>query len=140
MKALKIGIILLISFSLLSFSTHRKMNKKIVGVWIFSDFQNAIYEYSKEKALVQNKGGFQFKKNGKMIIRQNIGWCGTPPISYGNNEGTWQKIGSSKISMQYKYWGGEIIEKWEIKCIGQQNMSVKVLDSKSIRREYEKKD
>ena len=85
-----------------------------------------------------SKRGFQFKRNGKLIVRQNIGWCGTPPISYGNDKGTWKKIGKSKIRVQYDYWGGEIIEKWEIKDIDEESMSFKVLDSQSIRRDYGK--
>ena len=88
MKALKIIIFLFISFSLLSSSTPKKVKKKMIGIWAYSDFKNAVYEYSKEKDLSFNKEGFQFKRNGKLIVRQNVGWCGTPPISYGNDKGT----------------------------------------------------
>jgi hypothetical protein len=138
MKALKIFFFLLISFSLLSYNMPKKVKNKIIGTWAYSGSKNAIYEYSKEKDLSFNKRGYEFKRNGKLIVRQNIGWCGTPPISYGNDKGTWKKIGKSKIRMQYNYWGGEIIEKWEIKDIDKESMSFKILDSQSIRREYGK--
>ena len=138
MKALKIFVFLLISFSLLSSNTPKKVKNKIIGTWAYSGSKNAVYEYSKEKDLSFSKRGFQFKRNGKLIVRQNIGWCGTPPISYGNDKGTWKKIDKSKIRVQYDYWGGEIIEKWEIKDIDEESMSFKVLDSQSIRRDYGK--
>ena len=58
--------------------------------------------------------GYQFKKDGKLIKRQSVGWCGTPPIKLGNYNGTWVMINDSILNMKYHYWGGIKEEKWKV--------------------------
>jgi hypothetical protein len=42
----------------------------------------------------------------KLIDLKNAGWCGTPPISDKNYEGTWESIDGKLIKINTEYWSG----------------------------------
>ena len=48
-----------------------------------------------------------------MIERKNIGWCGTPPITYGNYDGNWQEQ-ESILNINTSYWGGSASYQWGV--------------------------
>lgn len=60
----------------------------IIGIWIPLD--DAYYIRATEFA--SDKPGYQFKPDGLFVRRGNIGWCGTPPVTYGNFDGQWKSI------------------------------------------------
>ena len=79
---------------------------ELISVWVYSDYENEVIEYVKSKNFNKNESGIEFKKNGKLIKRQNIGWCGTPPITYDNYDGSWEFSSDSTLTIIYDYWGG----------------------------------
>ena len=64
-----------------------------------------------------------------------MGWCGTPPISYGNYDGTWKIEDDSKLTITYEYWGGTMEEEWAISNLSTDKMKI----SRIKHREIEKK-
>ncbi len=79
---------------------------------------------------------YQFIKNGEIIVSQNCGWCGTPPISYCEYKGKWSKQKNDTFDLSYPFWGGTIIETWEITTLSKEKMAIIRVDSKAI---YDKK-
>lgn len=110
-------IFILLSFqSISSSSTDNTLHKtQIIGSWIFfEDVSNdTFFSIKKVKKLDHDKPGIVFKKNGKLIKRQNSGWCGTPPIAYANYDGTWE-LRKNTLSLKYSFNNGEMEEEWEI--------------------------
>ena len=110
--------IIFILLSFLSISSSSKDNTlhktQIIGSWIFiEDVANdTFFSIKKVKKLDHDKPGIVFKKNGKLIKRQNSGWCGTPPIAYANYDGTWE-LRKNTLSLKYSFNNGEMEEEWE---------------------------
>ncbi len=59
----------------------------VVGVWINRQYNDGLLTFDKANEFIDDYG-ISFLENGNLIERKNIGWCGTPPITYGDFEGT----------------------------------------------------
>jgi hypothetical protein len=81
----------------------------IEKVWQLDKHVDSTYWYKKAFDIDEDNDGFQFLSNGKLKVRQNSGWCGTPPISYETALGSWSKTSDSTVRLDYPYWGGTII-------------------------------
>lgn len=79
---------------------------EIIGIWVQLDYSDGIYTYQKFDAFADDRPGIEFRSDFTLIKRQNAGWCGTPPITYANFDGTWKKIADQRIELIYNYWGG----------------------------------
>lgn len=77
------------------------------GTWVQSDIKDTLTIFVKADSLDANKPGFTFYKNGDILERKNAGWCGTPPISYANYNGTWKQNSDKSIEISVGYWGGK---------------------------------
>ena len=66
---------LLIVINILSFisCTKTNINNDLIGVWVFSNSENGIREYIKASNFIVDESGIEFKKNGELIKRQNVG-------------------------------------------------------------------
>ncbi|MES2555789.1 MAG: hypothetical protein V4604_06550 [Bacteroidota bacterium] len=116
---------ILIAFS--SFTNAPKTNDALIGTWIYSDSEDEAMSYKKVQSFKEDEGGIAFQSGGKLIKRQNVGWCGTPPIQYGNNDGTWKQTSDSTITISYAYWGGNVEEDWLIVQVSDKKMTIKQL-------------
>lgn len=108
---------LLIILSLIIFTSFTFLNKeknKLTGTWLYSKYENEISELVKVDRFDKNKDGIAFTNEGKLIVRQNVGDCATPPITYGNTKGTWNFTSDSTLTMKYDFWDGKIEEDWKI--------------------------
>jgi len=116
-------------FSFKSIDLGKAEDSTILGVWVQTDYGDKIYSFEKSYKLDKNRPGIHFKVGGKLIKRQNVGWCGTPPISYGNNDGKWSLNGDGKtIDLQYAFWGGTSKAKWEIVELTESTLKARVLE------------
>ena len=110
--ALLIGIFLL-------FSSCEKNNLspeagELEGIWIEKGYEENISIFEKAKKIDENKYGFEISEGGIFLEHKNSGWCGTPPISYANYDGTWKYESDSILVIDVGYWGGTISYKLEI--------------------------
>jgi len=128
--SLMLLFLFLISASSVKQSTFKK---KIVGVWLFGECSSTetLTCLNKVSKFDNDQAGIQFKKNGKLVKRQNSGRCGTPPISYGNYNGTWKATGESTLTITYAFFGGTMEEDWKIIETSDKKLKISVLDSRT---------
>jgi hypothetical protein len=105
----------------------------IVGLWVLDKYETIgdenIISYHRASRFEQDKPGYEFKANGLLISRQNSGWCGTPPISYNETQGSWN-MDSSKLNLNGIYWGGTFTVQFEINQLNANQLQVKQIASK----------
>jgi hypothetical protein len=88
-------------------------SNEIKGCWTNPVATDSIWTYNRASALDEDDYGFSFLDNQLFIERKNAGWCGTPPITYANFEGSWNQT-DSMIFITVDYWGGQADYLWEI--------------------------
>ena len=109
--------------------------------WVLESYEVETTVYSRQNSFDKDKPGICFLKGGKLLKRQNSGWCGTPPITYTNNEGTWELSGDSTIRIRYKFWGGTAEEEWQITSLDDKRLNIKSLSYKNDRdKDWEVKE
>ncbi len=99
-----------------------------MGTWIHDGFDetNKSFIYIKAAKLSKDRKGWIFKPNGDMIDRDNIGFCGTPPITYTDYESQWKKISNTKIEVDGKSWEGNKKYSFDIISITLDRLIVKL--------------
>lgn len=90
--------------------TQKQRDCTFCGAWTYERSEllpNNQYAsvYRRTPDLVENQYGFAFNANGELVMRQNSGWCGTPPITTSDYPGKWQQEGNT-VFVQSAYWGG----------------------------------
>jgi hypothetical protein len=132
MKTILFPILFIASMSLND--VHTTVKNQLEGTWIYADWEDGGMVFQKGNDFAKDKGGIQFLENGKLIKRQNAGWCGTPPITYRNYEGTWEITPNSTVKISYAYWGGTMKEEWSVVKLNDQSMKIIVLEQDRIRK------
>lgn len=120
-------IIALIGIGLVStsISTEDKYSDKLCATWVYSGFEDGCRKFVKSRKFKRKKSGISFKTDGTLKKRQNVGWCGTPPITYGNFNGTWNRISKTRIIIHYEYWGGETSQEWQIEELTKRTLKIR---------------
>ena len=128
-------IVFLVSFiSLALFSCSKENtfiqdgNTELIGSWINPQYTDTVVIYTRANNLVENQYGITFKSGNKLVERQNSGWCGTPPVTTADYEGTWNQEGSL-INIKVGYWGGTSIQTWKIVSLNKEILTVYIAKS-----------
>jgi hypothetical protein len=124
----------LIILTLNSFRYQTKLEDKLVGVWIFNVAEGEQLTYNRAKELKEDVGGYKFKKDDKLIYRQNMSWCGTSPISYKNYDGRWEISPDSVITITSGYYGGESEKKLKLISIDNHTLKAVYIESHRIEK------
>jgi hypothetical protein len=95
----------------------------LVGNWINPVYKDSLIILEKSESLKVNQYGICFKADGKLVERKNIGWCGTPPVSYSDYDGTWSKQDST-VTVNVGYWGGASVYKLIIFSLSENKLTV----------------
>ena len=74
-------------------------NEEIVGTWVEESLEDQVTTMKRAENLAQDRYGFIIREDGTFVERKNAGWCGTPPISYDNFEGTWEALSDSLLDI-----------------------------------------
>ena len=100
----------------------------LYNVWVKydDDFRDPNTLRSSQK-LEDNHYGFIIKKDGTFIERKNLGGCGTPPISYGNYEGSWSEISDDILEIDVGFWGGVTTYKIQILSVNDSELKIKYI-------------
>jgi len=127
MKFLLIGHLLL--YVLIYFSCEGSLNSiqndTIQGIWVQGSYSEDLTILHKLNALDEHKYGFIFYPDGRFVERKNVGWCGTPPVTYGNYEGIWNKISENMYQIEVGYWGGTTKYQIEVVSIDFTTLKIK---------------
>lgn len=85
----------------------------LVGSWSNIHYSDSTFTVKKVSSLNDDEYGFTFNADFTFIEHKNEGWCGTPPISYADFDGTWSES-DSVISISVAYWGGVVDYQWKV--------------------------
>jgi hypothetical protein len=125
MKNIYLLFLFLISFLLSCSKDDTKIDDSnlLLGVWVYSDYKanSAVYTRSSEFA---DNHCYKFNSNGTLVERKNSGWCGTPPISYADYEGTWSIQNDTIITIKVDYWGGVTTYSLDIESVNENTLEV----------------
>ncbi|MCE3295632.1 MAG: hypothetical protein K0R65_1346 [Crocinitomicaceae bacterium] len=116
-----------------SFGEKKVPNPGIIGHWVLGNYQVETAVYHRRSDFDKDKAGIWFQDNGKIVKRQNSGWCGTPPITYKNYDGTWEQTSDSTLVIRYKFWGGNAEEEWLITYMDKNILKINSLSYKNDR-------
>jgi hypothetical protein len=136
MKAMHYFILLLFSIVLLT-SCENDIDLKsdeaelIIGHWISPVYIDTLVQYTRAEGLNENDYGISFNPGNSLVERQNAGWCGTPPISFANYNGTWSKTGDI-IDITVDFWGGKANHKWKVIANDQKTLTIYPVKSEYI--------
>jgi hypothetical protein len=95
----------------------------MLGTWVNTGYQEDMSLYSKSSDFSENPC-YKFNADGTMVERMNSGWCGTPPISYGDYSGTWSIINENTVRVNVTYWGGTRSYKINIRYVSPTTLKV----------------
>ena len=103
----------------------------IIGHWISPVYIDTIVQYTRAEGLNENDYGISFNPGNSLVERQNAGWCGTPPISFANYNGTWSKTGDI-IDITVDFWGGKANHKWKVIANDKKTLTIYPVKSEYI--------
>jgi len=135
---LKTGIFLLIILAVSSCNKEEEPSinpesNYLTGVWISPVYTDSTISFKRSAHLPENDYGLSLLSTGKLIERKNIGWCGTPPITYGDYEGNWSEK-DSVVQINVGFWGGEAKLIWKVIAINNDFLKVKQLSIEFIEK------
>jgi hypothetical protein len=95
----------------------------MIGVWIFSDYQENATIFTRNQVFTDTHC-YRFNQDGTLTERKNAGWCGTPPISHADYEGSWTVLNDTLIRVDVGYWGGSMSYKLDIESLSPLSLKV----------------
>jgi hypothetical protein len=95
----------------------------LIGSWINPISVDDELKFKRASALKKNEYGISFLQKSTCVERSS-GWCGTPPITFFDSQGTWTRKGNI-ITITIDN-GMEPI-KWEIKTLDDDYLIVELL-------------
>lgn len=98
-------------------------NNKLIGYWMNPVYADSTVSYGRVSGLKYNCYGIVFKADGTCIERKVDGWCGTPPVTYSDFNGTWT-MADSVISIKVGYWGGVAGYTWKLKSVTADSLKI----------------
>ncbi len=98
----------------------------LIGIWINDGYRDDVTIYKRSDEFTDNYC-YLFKSDGTLTERQNAGWCGTPPISYADYEGTWEIANDTLIRITVGYWNGNRSYRLDIESVNSGELKVVVL-------------
>ena len=101
----KISLVFLIclTISFLSCQDDEMAGGELIGTWVVDENTSEGIVYKKSRSFNDNFG-FQFMSNGELIQNTYSGWCGTPPVTLAEVDGTWTRDGDLLITTVEFFW------------------------------------
>jgi hypothetical protein len=95
----------------------------LIGIWNYSDYKDDVSIFIRSQEFTDNHC-YKFNPGGTLIERKNSGWCGTPPISYADYQGTWEILHDTLMLINVGYWDGLISYKLDIESVSSDSLKV----------------
>jgi hypothetical protein len=95
----------------------------LIGVWNFSVYQDDAVVYTRSTGFADCYG-YKFDTDGTLTERKNSGFCGTPPITYADYDGSWTIVNDTLISVNVGYWGGTSYYRLDIESVTENSLKV----------------
>lgn len=95
----------------------------LIGVWNFADYENEMQVFKRSREF-SDCHCYKFNSGGTLVERKNSGWCGTPPVSYADYQGTWEIVSDTLIIINVGYWGGSTTYKLDIENVSSETLRI----------------
>lgn len=102
-------------------------NMDIIGTWVENGYTEDLRLLKRSSDLDPSKYGFSIEDDGSFLERKSSGWCGTPPISYENFEGSWVALSDSLLDITVAYWGGIMTYQMRIVSMDAEELQIRYL-------------
>lgn len=90
---MKTGYTLLIALLLIACQSKTEMDinseNLLIGNWVNPNYEGETITFQRAASLNKNAPGVSFHKNS-IFIQRTSGWCGTPPLTFYDDQGTWE--------------------------------------------------
>ncbi len=90
---MKTGYTLIIALLLLACQSNTDIDinseNLLIGNWVNPSYENESITFQRAASLKKNAPGVSFQKNS-VFIERTSGWCGTPPLTFYDEQGTWE--------------------------------------------------
>lgn len=101
-------------------------DKNLIGNWINPIYIDTLVTYEWSEKLIDNQYGISFMPDNELTERKNNGWCGTPPVTTADYQGTWTKS-DSIVNINVGYWGGKADYTWKIVSVTNRNLVISII-------------
>ena len=105
-------------------------NNPLIGTWVYKGYEQINTEYvavySRKPNFDDDNSGISFRGFSKLVERKSVGWCGTPPISYGQYNGSYT-LKDKLITTESDGWNGKKTSRYEIISIDNNLLKIKQL-------------
>lgn len=108
----------------------------LIGSWGKQEYHDSLITLQKLNSLPADVYGISFNNDFTLTENKNAGWCGTPPIAYGEFTGSWQLSADSIVTIETTYWGGEMLMEWQIIRIDDKEMTYYLKHSEALTQDY----
>lgn len=99
---------------------------ELSGSWYYNEYSGSSIVYHKNKAFEEDKYSITFNNDYTLTEHKNIGWCGTPPVVYGDYNGTWT-YNEEFIEIYGTFWGGDLYQQWQIVELTENRLEVNIV-------------
>lgn len=106
MKIFTPFLLLLLLYSCTRDEAESNPDNYLIGTWSYTGYEDNLNIFTRTGDLTDNHC-YRFNSDGSLVERKNSGWCGTPPISYADYEGTWTLVNDTLVEVNVGYWGGQ---------------------------------
>lgn len=93
--------------------------------WVKVGYSDGSAVYKSRGSFKKSRPGVEFRKDGTIIKRQNLSFCGTPPIKYENASGNWSFTSDSLLILQYENWRGFIKDTFEMTHLSKKRLELR---------------
>ena len=81
------------------------LDGNLIGVWIFvGETDDGAKVFTRAAALSGERKGYEFSAHGGLKVR-TAGWCGTPPLTWSNLDGLWEKVEDGLLDIRHAWRG-----------------------------------
>jgi hypothetical protein len=95
----------------------------LIGYWTNPVGIDTLLKYERAVGLKEDAYSFGFKGGHTFVERKNAGWCGTPPVTFDDYQGTWARH-DSLIDIDVPYWGGTAHYQWKIISLDNSSLTI----------------
>lgn len=133
MKKLILFILLVLSAAMACKKDEFKIDRDnlLIGTWINT---NSVYDtvvYSRIGKFTDSYC-IRFNDDGSVLERRNSGFCGTPPITYADYNGSWRLINDTIMEVRSEYWGGITVNKYDIELLTTDSLKLIIISSNTM--------
>ena len=95
----------------------------LIGLWNLTEYCGDAVIYVRQQEFTDNQG-YDLHADGTLTVRQNSGFCGTPPISYADYKGSWNILNDTLLQLSTDYWGGTLNYEMDIESLTADSLKV----------------